>query len=259
MTPISRVDILGVEISAVTMETAQATIKAWVNDRESHYVCVTGVHGVMESVRDPGLRQIHNESGLTVPDGMPMVWSAHWAGATDVERVSGPDLMLRLADMAAVEGWTSYFYGGAEGVADTLSERLETDFPGFRAVGAHSPPFREPTSDEDEATVAMINAARPDLVWVGLGTPKQERWMASHVDRLHAPVLLGVGAAFDFNSGLLPRAPVWMQKAGLEWLHRLRTEPRRLWKRYLRNNPAFVVRVILRPPTLIPGDSKRNI
>lgn len=256
---ISRVDVLGVGISAVDMETTLSLITSWVENRESQYVCVTGVHGVMESVRDEGIRKIHNKAGLTVPDGMPMVWCAHRAGASNVERVAGPDLMLRLAARAATDGWTSFFYGGAEGVGEILAARLERDFPGFRTVGTHSPPFRELTEDEDDAIVDLINASRPDLVWVGLSTPKQECWMAAHLGRLEVPVLLGVGAAFDINAGLVPRAPDWMQRSGLEWLFRLRTEPRRLWRRYLRNNPAFVSRLAFRPPTLIDPEGKAEI
>jgi len=254
---VSKVDVLGVEISAVDMETTLSLITSWVDNRDSQYICVTGVHGVMESVRDEELRQIHNNAGLTVPDGMPMVWCAHHAGASHVERVAGPDLMLRLAALAATKGWTSFFYGGGKGVAQKLAERLERDFPGFRTVGIHSPPFRELTKVEDDADVDRINASGPDLVWIGLSTPKQERWMAAHVDRLQVPVLLGGGAAFDINAGLVKRAPDWMQRSGLEWLYRLRVEPRRLWRRYLRNNPAFVARLLFRRPVVI--DPEGNV
>ena len=249
--PIPRVDILGIEVSAINMEMALAEIARWIESREQHYVCVTGVHGVMESVRDPELRRIHNASGLTTPDGMPLVWCAHWSGARHVRRVYGPDLMLQLAAMAADKGWTSFFYGGNEGVPELLAETLTDKFPGFRTAGTHSPPFRDLTPEEDEAVIENINAAAPDLVWVGLSTPKQERWMASHIKKLDAPVLLGVGAAFDINAGLVRQAPEWMQNSGLEWLFRLVTEPRRLWRRYLRNNPAFAVRLLFRPPTMV--------
>ena len=248
---IPSVDVLGVGISAIDMEMALAEITTWVESRESHYVCVTGVHGVMESVRDSDLRRIHNSSGLTTPDGMPMVWCAHWAGARHVRRVSGPDLMAALSARAAEQGWTSYFYGGAPHVAELLADRLAEQFPGFRTVGTYSPPFRKLSPQEDETIIEAIESTQPDLVWVGLGTPKQERWMASHVGKLNAPVLLGVGAAFDINAGLVRRAPNWMQQSGMEWLFRLGTEPGRLWRRYLRNNPAFAARVLLRPPALV--------
>ncbi|MDX1510779.1 MAG: WecB/TagA/CpsF family glycosyltransferase [Nitriliruptorales bacterium] len=258
MNSIPRVNVLGVGISAIDLSMAVERITEWIETREQHYVCVTGVHGVMESQRDPHLRKIHNESGLTTPDGMPMVWAAHRAGARHVDRVYGPDLMLSVADRAAQRGWTSYFYGGAEGVADRLARNLEDRFEGFRTAGTHSPPFRELTAQEDEQIVEMINDADPDIVWVGLSTPKQERWMAAHVGRLRAPVLVGVGAAFDMHAGLLPQAPVFVQRSGLEWAYRLAREPRRLWRRYLRNNPAFVARILARPPRLESTPRERS-
>jgi N-acetylglucosaminyldiphosphoundecaprenol N-acetyl-beta-D-mannosaminyltransferase len=253
--PIPRVDVLGVGISAVDMPTALDEITAWIEDGEQHYVCVTGVHGVMESQRDPGLRRIHNASGMTTPDGMPMVWAGKWAGANWMTRVYGPDLMLQLAERATKRGWTSYFYGGKSGVPERLAARLAERYPGFRAVGVYSPPFRPLTPEEDEAIVEKINAAKPDLLWIGLSTPKQERWMAAHVGRVQAPVVLGVGAAFDIHAGTLPQAPRWMQGHGLEWLYRLIREPRRLWRRYLSNNPRFLIGIVRRRPHLHAPDN----
>jgi N-acetylglucosaminyldiphosphoundecaprenol N-acetyl-beta-D-mannosaminyltransferase len=215
---IPRVDVLGVGVSAIDMTVAVDEIAAWIEHDEHHYVCVTGVHGVMESQRDPELMRIHNQSGLTTPDGMPMVWAGRRAGATTMDRVYGPDLMLALAERAAAAGWTSFFYGGKDGVADQLVEKLQARFPEFRSVGTYSPPFRPLTPDEDTAIVDRINASGADLVWVGLSTPKQERWMDAHVGRLDAAALLGVGAAFDIHAGTLAQAPVWMQRRGLEWL-----------------------------------------
>jgi N-acetylglucosaminyldiphosphoundecaprenol N-acetyl-beta-D-mannosaminyltransferase len=246
---IARVDVLGVGVSAVDMDQAVAEIAGWVERRERHYVCVTGVHGVMESLRDAELRRIHNASGLTTPDGMPLVWAGHRGGAAHMRRVYGPDLMLALCELAERQGWSSYFHGGAPGVADRLAERLTERFPGLEVAGTSSPPFRAPTPEEDELTVERIERASPDLVWVGLGTPKQERWMAAHTGRLSAPVLLGVGAAFNIHAGLLPQAPRWMQRSGLEWLYRLWREPR-LARRYLRNNPRFLIEIVRRPPRL---------
>lgn len=261
---IDRVDVLGVGISAVNMPMAVAEIASWVSECEQHYVCVTGVHGVMESQRDPELRGIHNRSGLTTPDGMPMVWAGQRAGAGHMERVYGPDLMLAVCERAAREGWTSYFYGGGEGVAAALERRLRERFPGLRTVGHHCPPFRPLSTEEDHDVVAAINAARPDLLWIGLSTPKQERWMAEHLGRVDAPVMLGVGAAFDIHAGTLSQAPGWMRERGLEWLYRLAREPRRLWRRYLYNNPRFVAGMLRRPPRLRPhtvggmaGDAQR--
>jgi N-acetylglucosaminyldiphosphoundecaprenol N-acetyl-beta-D-mannosaminyltransferase len=246
----TRVDVLGIGISAVNMSQAVKRITRWVEQREQHYVCVSGVHGVMECQRDPALRDIHNSSGLTTPDGMPLVWAGHWAGARRMERVYGPDLMLALCALASARGWSSYFYGGAPGVSELLAQRLAERFPTLRVAGCWSPPFRPLTPEEDEDVIERINGATPDLVWVGLGTPKQERWMAAHRSRLTAPVLLGVGAAFDIHAGLLPQAPQALQRCGLEWAYRLWREPRRLWRRYLRNNPSFIAAILHRPPRL---------
>jgi N-acetylglucosaminyldiphosphoundecaprenol N-acetyl-beta-D-mannosaminyltransferase len=249
---IPRVDVLGVGISAIDMGQAVAEITRWLEDGERHYVCVTGVHGVMEAQRDPELRRIHNASGLTTPDGMPMVWAGHRAGVSHMRRVYGPDLMLEVCALAAERGWSSFFYGGGDGVAEQLTEQVTARFPGLRVAGTWSPPFRLLTPEEDQAVVERINRSRADLVWVGLSTPKQERWMAAHVGRLDAKALLGVGAAFDIHAGLLAQAPAWVQRSGLEWLYRLGREPRRLWRRYLRNNPRFVVEILRRPPVLEP-------
>jgi N-acetylglucosaminyldiphosphoundecaprenol N-acetyl-beta-D-mannosaminyltransferase len=244
---IPRFDVLGVAVSAVDLDRSVQEITRWINEREQHYVCVTGVHGVMESQSDPELMQIHRDSGLTTPDGMPMVWAGRWAGL-DVERVYGPDLMLLLCARAAERGWTSYFYGGAEGIPEQLAEQLAQRFPGLKVVGTCSPPFRALTPEEDDQIVARINATDPDLVYIGLSTPKQERWMAAHAGRIRAPVMIGVGAAFDIHAGGLRQAPRWMQRSGLEWLFRLAVEPRRLWRRYLSNNPRFVMKILRSPP-----------
>lgn len=232
------------------MTMAVDEITRWIDVREQSYVCVTGVHGVMEAQRDAELRAIHNRSGLTTPDGMPMVWAGRRAGATWMSRVYGPDLMLKVLERAAERGWRSFFYGGKEGVPELLAARVAERFPELIIAGTHSPPFRPLTSAEDREIVARINATGADIVWVGLSTPKQERWMAAHVGQLCAPALVGVGAAFDFHAGLIPQAPVWMQERGLEWFYRLANEPRRLWKRYLQNNPAFVAQILGNPPRL---------
>lgn len=249
---LARVDVLGVGISAVSMTQAVDRIGSWVRRDSREYVCVTGVHGVMESRRDPDLRRIHNESGMTTPDGMPMVWAGRRAGASWMTRVYGPDLMLAVLERAVVAGWSSYFYGGALGTPERLAERLVERFPGLRVAGTESPPYRPLAAAEDAAAVARIDASGADLVWVGLSTPKQERWMAAHRPLLTAPVLLGVGAAFDIHAGLVSQAPRWVQRGGLEWAYRLGREPRRLAARYLRNNPAFVAAIARRPPRLMP-------
>lgn len=250
---INRIDVLGVGISLVDVDLAIAEVGRWIRDGEQHYVCVTGVHGVMESQDHADLMTIHNRSGLTVADGMPMFWAGRYVGARRLGRVRGPDLLPAMCRMATDNRWTSYFYGGAPGTAEALVERLVEQFPGFRVAGWHCPPFRELTMEEDVAVVAEINACAPDLIWVGLSTPKQERWMADHVGRVKASALLGVGAAFDVHAGLIRQAPPWIQNSGFEWLFRIFCDPRRLWRRYLYNNPRFVVRILRRRPFLRTG------
>jgi N-acetylglucosaminyldiphosphoundecaprenol N-acetyl-beta-D-mannosaminyltransferase len=235
-----RVNVLGVGVDPVSQARALATIEHWIATGDRQYVCVSGIHGVMESQRDESLRAIHNAAGMVVPDGMPLVWLSRLHGFQEVERVYGPDLLLACCSRSLASGYRHFFYGGAPGVPERLIERLSARFPGLCVAGGFSPPFRALTSEEDLALVRRINEAQPDIVWVGLSTPKQERWMWEHRGRLKAPVFIGVGAAFDFHAGLKRQAPRWMQRNGLEWVFRLLTEPRRLWRRYLRNNPVFV-------------------
>jgi N-acetylglucosaminyldiphosphoundecaprenol N-acetyl-beta-D-mannosaminyltransferase len=199
----------------------------------------------MESQRDEALRWIHNTAGLVTPDGMPLVWLSWLRGLKQVDRVYGPDLMLACCAHSVAKGYRHFFYGGAPGVAEQLASRLSERFPGLAVAGWYSPPFRPLTPAEDEEVVSRIDEAAPDIVWVGLSTPKQERWMHEHVERLKAPALIGVGAAFDFVSGRKRQAPVWMRRNGLEWSFRLACEPRRLWRRYLVNNPLFIWKVML--------------
>jgi N-acetylglucosaminyldiphosphoundecaprenol N-acetyl-beta-D-mannosaminyltransferase len=249
---IPRVDVLGVQVSATSLQRATQEIAGWVRDDRREYVCVTGVHGVMECQDDNELLGIHNASGLTTTDGMPLVWASRRAGIEDVTRVYGPDLMLEVCRLAARNGWSSFFYGAAEGVPELLAENLCAQFPGLKVVGSYSPPYRPLTAEEGDDVVAKINDSGADLVWIGLSTPKQERWMAEFRSYLDAPVLLGVGAAFDIHAGLLRQAPPLLQRAGLEWAYRLAVEPQRLWRRYLKNNPRFVANIVRRPPRLVP-------
>jgi N-acetylglucosaminyldiphosphoundecaprenol N-acetyl-beta-D-mannosaminyltransferase len=242
---LERVNVLGVGVSAIDPAMAIATIARWIAERDARFVTITGVHGVMESQRDEELRRIHNRAGLVTPDGMPLVWVSRLRGHRRVRRVYGPDLMLAVCQHSLEAGWRHYLYGGGDGVPELLAERLRERFPGLRIVGTCSPPFRPLTADEDAELVERIDAAVPDIVWVGLSTPKQERWMDAHVGRLQAPVLIGVGAAFDFHAGLKRQAPRWMQRGGLEWFYRLLSEPRRLWRRYLRSNPLFIGSILL--------------
>ncbi len=234
-----RVKILGVAISAINMAIALDTIEHWIAQSEPNYVCVTGVHGVMESYRVPELREIHNRAAMVTPDGMPLVWLARRMGCGWVERVYGPDLMLAVCERSVAKGWRHFFYGGGPGVPELLASRLAARFPALELAGTCSPPFRPLSAAEDREIVDRINRSRADIVWVGLSTPKQERWMAEHRAALRAPVLIGVGAAFDFHAGLKRQAPRWMMRAGMEWMFRLLSEPRRLGPRYLINNPVF--------------------
>ncbi len=237
-----RIQVLGVAISRIDMERAVATIDRWIEAGERHYVCVTPAHGVMDCREDPSLLEIFNGSGMTTPDGMGVVWTCHLKGYRDVGRVYGPELMENVCRRSPQRGYRHFLYGGDEGVPERLAAALVERFPGLRIVGTHSPPFRPLTDEEDAAVVEEINAARPHVVWVGLSTPKQERWMAAHLGRIQAPVMVGVGAAFDFLSGRKPQAPRWIRRSGLEWLFRLSTEPRRLWRRYARY-PAYAALV----------------
>jgi N-acetylglucosaminyldiphosphoundecaprenol N-acetyl-beta-D-mannosaminyltransferase len=236
-----RVDILGVGVSPINLDDAIATIEHWISGGSRNYVCITGVHGVMESRRDYCLRRIHNEAGMVAPDGMPLVWLSRFLGKHRTERVYGPDLMRKMTAVSSLRGYRQFYYGGAEDVADKLKQALITAHPKLDVAGTLCPPFRELTPEEDRAVVAAINAARPDIVWVGLSTPKQEFWMANHLGLIEAPVMVGVGAAFDFLAGTKRQAPRWMQRNGLEWLFRLCSEPRRLWRRYAYIVPGFLL------------------
>jgi len=255
-----RVDVLGVGISAIDPSDALSEVTRWIDNGIQHYVCVTGVHGVMESQGDPELLRIHNESGLTTPDGMPMVWAARMAGAKNTERVYGPDLMLAVCERAAARGWSCFLYGATDEVLEQLRSNLCDRYPGLKIAGMHSPPFRPLTPEEDDAVVKEINESGAQIVWVGLSTPKQERWMASHIGRLNAPAIFGVGAAFDMHAGNLKQAPRWLQRSGLEWLFRLISEPRRLWKRYAVNNPRFVLAIARRRPRMsVPATTSEKL
>ena len=235
-----RINILGVGVSAVNTSMALDAVDEWILHDEPHYVCVTGVHGIMESYRKEAVRDIHNAAGLVVPDGMPLVWLSRLKGFHHVTRVYGPDLMLALCERSIGRGYRHFLYGGAQGIAERLATRLQARLPGLKVAGVYSPPFRTLEPAEDEQAVETINSVRPHIVWVGVGTPKQEVWMAQHVGRLNAPVLIGVGAAFDFHAGAKRQAPRWVMRAGLEWMFRMIQEPRRLGPRYLINNPLFV-------------------
>ena len=240
----SRVNILGVGISAIKPEFALQQIEAWIENEERHYVSVCTVHTVMVCQEDDAVRNAVNHAGMATPDGMPLVWLADRDSEQFVERVYGPDLMIALCERSVERGYKHYFYGGAEGVPELLAAELKSRFPGLQIAGAYSPPFRSLTQEEEENINEMINRAGPDIIWVGLGTPKQDLWMAKQRPELDAPVIIAVGAAFDFHTRRIAQAPQWMQRSGLEWLFRFTQEPGRLWRRYLLYNPLFILRVI---------------
>ena len=237
---IQKANILGVPVSCINKQIALDVIDDWIRAGKQSYVIVRDVHGIMECQRDDELHAIHNRAGLVTPDGMPVVWICRSHGYSYVDRVYGPDLMMAACEMSEKKGYRQFFYGAGEKVPDLLKEKLLAKCPDLKIVGGFSPPFRPLTPEEDEVIVQMINEANPDILWIGLSTPKQEKWMAAHMGKIKAPVMIGVGAAFDFHAGLVKQAPKWIQRSGMEWAFRLVQEPKRLWKRYLVNNPAFI-------------------
>jgi N-acetylglucosaminyldiphosphoundecaprenol N-acetyl-beta-D-mannosaminyltransferase len=237
------VNVLGVAVSPINMALALEQITRALKTRKKGYICVTGVHGVSEAQSDPGFRQILNRAFLCTPDGMPLVWIGRWQGQKHMDRVYGPDLMLAVMELSEKMGWRHFFYGGANGTAQALQARLLERFPKLQIAGTYEPPFRPLNQNELQELQEELWRSRPDVMWVGLSTPKQERFMAEHLDKLEVTLMCGVGAAFDFHAGKIRQAPRWMQRSGLEWLFRLACEPRRLWKRYFKNNPLFVARI----------------
>jgi N-acetylglucosaminyldiphosphoundecaprenol N-acetyl-beta-D-mannosaminyltransferase len=234
--------VLGIPLAltdyAGTLDWIDATVAAG----ERGYVCVSNVHAVMASAEDEELRTALLGSSINVPDGQPLVWALSALGHPLDGRVYGPELMARSCARGAETGQRLYLYGGRnQGALVQLALNLRQRYPGVRIVGGYSPPHRPLTDSEREAVVNEINRSRADVVWVGIGVPKQEKWMAALRAELDPPVLIGVGAAFDFHAGLVPQAPNWIQESGLEWAYRLAHEPRRLWRRYTRYNPRFVL------------------
>ena len=235
-----RANVLGVGVHATNLVEAVLLSDRLLQARVRGYVCLTGVHGVMEAQRDPRLKGILNRAMLCLPDGMPMVWVGRAQGYQRMGRVFGPDYMLAMCRLSISRGYRHFLYGGKEGVTARLRSRLEGIVPGIQIVGAYTPPFRALNEGEEAVLCEAVTRARPDILWVGLSTPKQERFMASHCGRLDVPLMAGVGAAFDLHAGLMKDSPAWVKGCGLQWLDRLRREPRRLWRRYLRNNPLFL-------------------
>lgn len=244
-TPSQRVaaDVLGTPVDTVTLEEAVARIAAWAQAGDSRCVCACNVHSVATAARHEGLRRALADSDMNLADGAPVAWLMRRQGLREQRRVSGPDLMFAYCEHAAAHGEPIYLYGSTDATLAALAQRLRARWPALRIAGMHSPPFSPPTADEDEVDIHRIHASGARTVWVGLGCPKQELWLAAHRDRVRA-VMVGVGAAFDFHAGAVPRAPLWMRDHGLEWLHRLLHEPRRLGHRYLVTNTWFVAKAL---------------
>ncbi|MFH2102012.1 MAG: WecB/TagA/CpsF family glycosyltransferase [Chloroflexota bacterium] len=236
--------ILGTRLDPTSYEAATAIILEWVRKRESRTVCVANVHMIMEAHDSPEFRALVNAADLVTPDGMPLVWSLRRLGHAQQQRVYGPDLTLKLAEAAARQGVPVGFYGSTQAVLKQMASVFGSRFPTLQIAYTFSPPFRPLSREEDGMIIEAINQSGVRILFVGLGCPKQERWMAEHKGRVHA-VMLGVGAAFDFIAGVKRQAPGWMQAAGLEWLFRLIQEPKRLWRRYLYHNPRFIALILL--------------
>ena len=234
------VNILGVGVNALNMRSAVLASQQLIRDGGRGYVCVTGVHGIIEAHEDPEFKRILNSSYLTTPDGMPTVWIGRLRGFWEMERVYGPDYMVAMCRESVGLGVRHFLYGGKPGIAEALKQALTSRIPGLEIVGTYTPPFRPLNPSEEVDLRAQIEACRADVLWCGLSTPKQERFMSLYSAKLPVKLMVGVGAAFDLLSGNLSEAPQWMKTAGLQWLYRLLKEPRRLWRRYLINNPRFI-------------------
>jgi N-acetylglucosaminyldiphosphoundecaprenol N-acetyl-beta-D-mannosaminyltransferase len=235
-----RKSILGVNVATTNYETANHAIFKWAHAGGSRYVCASNVHMVMEAWDSLDFRDVVNSADLVTPDGVPLVWMLRLKGCHNQQRVYGPTLMLHILEKAACENIPVGFYGGEPATLELLIKRMEARYPGLNVVFAHSPPFRAPSPEEDVEIVSRFRNSGARILFVGLGCPKQERWMAAHRGQIPA-VMVGVGAAFDIHAAVKGQAPGWMQTIGLEWLFRFIQEPRRLWRRYLIQNPRFVL------------------
>ena len=239
-----RFEVCGVYISAIDLSAACAMVSQWIKNFEKKYVCVVPVSTVIACQSDSLYRTIVNEAGMATPDGMPIVWLGRMKGYKEIKRTYGPDFMLAACAISEEKGYRHFFYGGSEETSHRLEEGLRSRFPYLKIVGRYAPPFRNLSEIEEREIISFINEAKPDVLWIGLGSPKQDYWMYTHRAKLEVPVMVGVGAAFDFLAGTKPQAPRWMQRAGLEWFFRLCCEPRRLWKRYLFGNSKFIYIVV---------------
>ncbi|OQW33661.1 MAG: teichoic acid biosynthesis protein [Nitrospira sp. SG-bin1] len=226
-------------IDAILWEEAIDTLLQWSRERQSRYVSICNVHSVVTAKQNPAFRRVINEGDMATPDGMPLVWVLRSIGFQWQERINGPDLMWRLCGQAAEKGLSIFLYGSTSETLERLTNTLRIAFPQLTIAGVHSPPFRLLSDEEEQEMTDRLNSSGAHIVFVGLGCPKQEFWMAAHRGKVRA-VMIGVGAAFDYHAGTVKRAPLWMQQSGLEWLFRLVCEPKRLWKRYLVTNSLFL-------------------
>lgn len=233
------ISVIGAPIDFINWSQALARLSSWSAERKSRYVCICNAHSVVTARQNKAFAKVIREADMATPDGAPVAWLMRLRGSKNQERINGPDLMWRYCAEAAQRNEAIYLYGGQQNTLDVLQKKLNEHFPQLKIVGAYSPPYRQLTVEEDLAVVDAINFSGAGTVWVSLGCPKQEQWMADHLGKIKA-VMIGVGAAFDYHAGTIQRAPLWMQRNGLEWLHRLCSEPRRLWKRYLVTNTLFI-------------------
>lgn len=239
-----KIDILGSKINSTNMKEVLESVDVLIKSNKSHYVCVSNVHTVVTGIKDSKLQMITNKAIMAIPDGMPLTWIGKKRGHMKMSKCSGPDVMTELFRLSDEKGYTHYFYGGSEETLNKLKYNLQNKYPNLKIAGMYSPPFRKLNEQEDNEIINRINQVKPEVLWIGLGAPKQEYWMYEHKDRIGASLMFGVGAAFNFHAGTVRRAPIWMQQHGLEWFYRLIKEPKRLWKRYFITNVKFAISLI---------------
>lgn len=233
------VKVIGTPIDVLSWDEAISTLQEWGAQKLSKYICICNVHSVVTATQDAELKAVFESSDMNTSDGAPVAWMLRKLGLSQQRRINGPDLMWKFCAHAEKTGVSIFLYGATQSTLDTLKAKFLDAFPELKIAGMYSPPFRVLSAEEDQQIVDMVNQSGAGVVWVGLGCPKQEKWMAAHRNRIQA-VMVGVGAAFDYHAGTIQRAPLWMQNAGLEWLHRLCSEPGRLWKRYFFTNSLFI-------------------
>jgi N-acetylglucosaminyldiphosphoundecaprenol N-acetyl-beta-D-mannosaminyltransferase len=231
--------VIGGDIHAISWEQSLSAIYRWAKLKQSRYVCICNVHSVVTAQNDPNFAKIINSADIATPDGAPVAWYLRWYGNSSQQRISGPDLMWKYCQLYQNTDESIFLYGSTQETLNILKENLKDEFQNLKIAGSYSPPFRKLTEDEDKIVIDLINDSGAGVVWVSLGCPKQEIWMAEHKHKINA-VMIGVGAAFDYHAKIIRRAPKWVQNIGFEWFYRLCSEPRRLWKRYLLTNSQFV-------------------